>query len=37
VPIVPRAVTLVLFGPPLDDPERDAASGAILTFDLTTI
>jgi peptidoglycan hydrolase-like protein with peptidoglycan-binding domain len=36
-PIVPRAVTLVLFGPPPGAVDRGVASSIILTFDLTTI
>ncbi|HTP99464.1 MAG TPA: peptidoglycan-binding protein [Casimicrobiaceae bacterium] len=37
VPVIPRAVTLLLFGPPPTDPERDDPSDVILTFDLTSI
>ena len=37
VPVMPRAVLLVLFGPPLAAADHEGASGPILTFDLTTI
>jgi hypothetical protein len=37
IPKLPRAVQLVLFGPPLAAAEHDGPSGVILTFDLTTI
>ncbi len=37
VPRLPRAVLLVLFGPPLAAAKREEPSGVILTFDLTTI
>ena len=37
VPVLPRAVLLVLFGPPLAAADHEGPSGAILTFDLTTI
>jgi peptidoglycan hydrolase-like protein with peptidoglycan-binding domain len=37
VPMLPRAVLLVLFGPPLAAAEHEGPSGVILTFDLTTI
>jgi hypothetical protein len=37
IPRIPRAVQLVLFGPPLAAADHDGPSGVILTFDLTTI
>jgi peptidoglycan hydrolase-like protein with peptidoglycan-binding domain len=37
VPALPRAVLLVLFGPPLTGDDHDGPSDVILTFDLTTI
>jgi Putative peptidoglycan binding domain len=37
VPMLKRAVLLLLFGPPLAAAEHDGPSGVILTFDLTTI
>jgi Putative peptidoglycan binding domain len=37
VPNIPRAVLLVLFGPPLQSDDRTVPSEVILTFDLTTI
>jgi peptidoglycan hydrolase-like protein with peptidoglycan-binding domain len=37
VPVLKRAVSLVLFGPPLAATEHSGPSDVILTFDLTTI
>jgi peptidoglycan hydrolase-like protein with peptidoglycan-binding domain len=37
VPVMPRAVLLVLFGPPLATPAHEGPSDVILTFDLTTL
>jgi hypothetical protein len=37
VPKLPRAVTLALYGPPVDVDRWGEASSVIFTFDLTTI
>jgi hypothetical protein len=37
IPRIPRAVQLVLFGPPLAAADHDGPSGVILTLDLTSI
>jgi hypothetical protein len=36
-PVLARAVTLLIFGPPLDAVDRTVASDVIMTFDLTKI